>query len=292
MANEVLWNENYGIGVDYVDNAHKKLFSILRHIMNHEGMDDEKREWTSRETITYLKNYTLQHFQQEEAYMQSIGYEGYEIHKYLHDNLRDVAIPALEKELESNNYDEESVNKLVAVLNGWLMGHILVEDRAISGAVSSRYKELLQHSDVESINQEFARFIKETSRIEISVKNKHYEGQSLGKERSFEFTYSCEGNEDKSVIFAGQEEFVLSLVSALTGKKIDKFTKDTAAMCLQFLSFVGRAIVTLLVSSQNVKCIGAKIFNTSEFEKRFAGHYPEYSYLWKSDAGDMALIIL
>ena len=34
MAKEAEWNKNFNIGVDSIDNAHRKLFSIVRRLVN------------------------------------------------------------------------------------------------------------------------------------------------------------------------------------------------------------------------------------------------------------------
>ena len=68
--------------------------------------------------------------------MQSIHYGDYELHKSLHDNMRDKTIPVLEEELEAHNYSVASVQHFLGICIGWLNAHILIEDYALTGRVS------------------------------------------------------------------------------------------------------------------------------------------------------------
>lgn len=125
MAKEIEWNERFNIGVEEVDKAHRRLFSVVRKLM--ELSEDEKRgRWVCEEAIKYFKSYTVKHFAQEEEYMRSIHYSGYEVHKRLHDVMRDKTIPALEKDLVESDYSREAMQHFVGISLGWLTGHILI----------------------------------------------------------------------------------------------------------------------------------------------------------------------
>lgn len=69
----------------------------------------------------------------------SLNYEEYEMHKHLHDNLRNVTIPALDKDLEENNYNHDSSERFISIVAGWLTGHIMIEDLAIVGKSRSKW---------------------------------------------------------------------------------------------------------------------------------------------------------
>ena len=87
MAKEAEWNKNFNIGVDSIDNAHRKLFSIVRKLINL-SQNEHNGQWACAEGIKYFKRYAIEHFTDEEAYMQSIDYSGYKIHKRLHDDIK------------------------------------------------------------------------------------------------------------------------------------------------------------------------------------------------------------
>ena len=67
------WKDDYKIGVDIIDNAHKQLFSIVSRILrNFTEADFERNKMTCVEAIKYFKNYTLKNFAEEEEYQIKI----------------------------------------------------------------------------------------------------------------------------------------------------------------------------------------------------------------------------
>ena len=67
----------------------------------------------------------MNHFSDEEAYMDSIQYEGAEQHKRLHEGFRENTLPALEQELEQSGYASDAIEHFLGVCAGWLIGHTL-----------------------------------------------------------------------------------------------------------------------------------------------------------------------
>ena len=98
MSTETEWNKQFNIGIDSIDHAHQKLFSIVRKLI-HLSRDENNGQWACAEGIKYFKNYTVEHFTDEESYMLSIGYKGYEVHKRLHDDMRYKTLPEMQKDL-------------------------------------------------------------------------------------------------------------------------------------------------------------------------------------------------
>lgn len=86
-----------------------------------------------------MKSYTVEQFFQEEAVQLSLNYEEYEMHRHLHDNLRNVTIPALDKDLEENNNKRDSNERFISIVAGWLTGHIMIVDLAIAGKSRSKW---------------------------------------------------------------------------------------------------------------------------------------------------------
>ena len=102
---EIKWNDRFNLDVAEIDKAHQKLFSIVNKLIAFTE-NPEKQQHACKEGIKYFKSYTIKHFAEEEEYMKSIAYAGLPMHKSLHDNLRDKTLPALEAELEDQNYSE------------------------------------------------------------------------------------------------------------------------------------------------------------------------------------------
>lgn len=130
----IQWDEQYNIGVEVADRAHRQLFAIVGKII--ELLDEEdryKNEFACKEGLKFFKNYALQHFVQEEAYMLSIHYKDYDKHKAIHEKLKTQTLPELECDLIKTNYSFASIQRFLGVCIGWLTTHIMMEDRAITG---------------------------------------------------------------------------------------------------------------------------------------------------------------
>ena len=61
---EIQWNDRLGIGVDQIDNAHKKLFAIINRMIKL-NEDPKNQKLICEEGIKYFKNYTLKHFAEQ-----------------------------------------------------------------------------------------------------------------------------------------------------------------------------------------------------------------------------------
>lgn len=88
------------------------------------------------------ENHTLEHFEHEEEYMRSINYSEYDIHKRLHDDFRNVTLPALEREMEESRYSVESIRHFLGVCIGWVVAHTQTEDQAIVGKRKSKWTDI------------------------------------------------------------------------------------------------------------------------------------------------------
>ena len=83
MGYQLTWQERFNIGVDYIDKEHQKLFGIMSKMIRF-GEQPEKHQWICDEGIKFFKAHAMKHFVEEEEYMKSVGYQGYETHKRLH----------------------------------------------------------------------------------------------------------------------------------------------------------------------------------------------------------------
>lgn len=126
------WDDKYCIGEPSVDAQHRKIFQICDRIVKvFEYNDEERTQRTIVEAVKYLKNYTIEHFADEEAYQQAIGYEGFPGHHQLHEEFTRTILEE-EKILEESGYAPEKVNQFVEIVNNWLVEHIMRCDRAIA----------------------------------------------------------------------------------------------------------------------------------------------------------------
>ena len=146
MGNQFIWQDRFNIGVDVIDREHKKLFSIMNRLFVFSEQED-KSQWVCQEGLKYFKDHAMKHFAEEEVYMASISYKGYEAHRRVHDNFRRNTLPALERELTQTDYSPDAMSHFLSVCAGWLIGHTLTEDRAIVGDGINKWENLLPEDE-------------------------------------------------------------------------------------------------------------------------------------------------
>ena len=78
MEDQLVWQDSFNIGVESIDKEHQRLFKIINRLF---AYGEEKSQWACQEGVKYFKSHTMKHFEDEEAYMESIGYKGLEDRK-------------------------------------------------------------------------------------------------------------------------------------------------------------------------------------------------------------------
>ena len=126
-----MWKDSYLVGVELIDNQHKRLFEAITSLKDNLGnLEETHYKEQLRETIAFLKDYCITHFIDEQNYMQSIGFKGYDEHKEKHDKLLgDVG--EYEKKLLETDFGHEVVECFLGFLATWIIYHIGVEDQQI-----------------------------------------------------------------------------------------------------------------------------------------------------------------
>lgn len=113
---EIPWEKKYAIGIPKVDSEHQELLNkintLIRSMNTKRGID---------KAFADLKEYTVFHFDEEEAYMQSIDYPSYESHKRVHEKLL-ANVGKFEAQLKAGKLEKD---KLASFLKNWLFTHIM-----------------------------------------------------------------------------------------------------------------------------------------------------------------------
>lgn len=131
-----IWKESFRIGVAQIDAQHQQLINNLEKLQRILALEDEAQcREECREVVAFLKLYTAMHFGTEEAYQQSIGFDGYERHKALHAELT-AQVNERAQRLEESGYERGQVRGLAEFLEEWLVYHIVSEDKRMAPGAS------------------------------------------------------------------------------------------------------------------------------------------------------------
>ncbi len=120
--------KEYYLGVDVIDQEHKKLFEIAEEaykLLNDEFVPD-KFDYIAK-ILEELKNYTIFHFEDEEKYMENIQYKKVFSHKIEHQEFIEKLNQIDLKEIEENQ--DKALLEILNFLNDWLVNHILYTDK-------------------------------------------------------------------------------------------------------------------------------------------------------------------
>lgn len=208
------WHDKYKIGVDFIDKEHMTLFLAMDKLLKI-SENEEKSEWVCREGVKYLKNHTMEHFEHEEEYMRSINYSEYEIHKRLHDNFRNKTLPALENEMESTNYSEESIRHFLGVCIGWVIAHTQTEDQAISGKTVSKWTDIPHEEEKDALEQAIVQLFHEIFNKSANLISEQYAGEDFGKVVCNRFIYRGKENEKWEITIILEEQLLLNIVGGI-----------------------------------------------------------------------------
>lgn len=277
------WSDDYNVGVPIVDDAHKGLFQVVRRITSILLENDPvKNRFVCEEAVKYLLDYTVRHFSEEEQYMLEIGYKGYSMHKHLHDNLRETTLPALQKDLEENKYDTESVGRLIAIIAGWLTGHIMIEDMAITGKCKSKWKVNNPKEAIQAMNAEFISFLHRTYLIEAELYNAHYAGESLKNPTCYEMTLKSDDLIIEVIVIV-EESLLLYLIEKMLGITLKKLNKIAIHSFIQVAQKYSTYLLRLMDPKKTFEQISHRHMELAELRLSFKESFPAFSLLWKTD---------
>ena len=189
MDNQLIWKDEFNIGIKIIDEEHQRLFRIINKLFALRGGETRYRR-TCQEGIKYFKTHALKHFEDEETYMELIHYKDIKMHKRLHRDFREKSLPALEKELRRENYSPSSVEHFLSVCAGWLIGHTLTEDRAITGGKLSMWEELLPEEELNAMEEIIRNLLKNMFRLNAQVITNAYDGEKFGQGIYYRLVYS------------------------------------------------------------------------------------------------------
>lgn len=134
-----MWKDRYCIGVDKIDQQHKELFNRVYEFLK---ATNEKKNWEERiekvkETITFMQDYVIYHFNDEEKLMEEINYPEVELHKKIHEDFK-AGINSYVDKFSAGDFNEETVQEFGGKIMTWLIFHVGKQDQKIGEYVKSQ----------------------------------------------------------------------------------------------------------------------------------------------------------
>ena len=130
--NFLRWHDEYSVNVQRLDTQHVRLFSIANALLDAIEAQDAQEEIAK--ALDFLLNYTHYHFSEEEALLKRYNYPYDELHNQRHKALIDQ-VGELTQQWQNGHC--LSAENALAFLQGWIVNHILIEDRKYTEFLNS-----------------------------------------------------------------------------------------------------------------------------------------------------------
>ena len=292
MENQLVWKEEFNIGVDAIDKAHQRLFSIINRLFALEE-EERKSRWACEESIKYFYEHALRHFSDEEKYMELIQYENLDTHRRLHRGFRDETLPALEKELKEADYSSDAIDHFLGVCAGWLIGHTLTEDRAITGGRISKWEDLLPEEELEAIKKVIMKLLQQMFQLNSQVISEAYGGERFGNGIYYRLVYGRQRDGKKwEIILVFEEKILINTVGRLMGVRSDKLD----VMLINAARYTAGQFVCHVMehfpSIRSYEMEEENLLTYEQFQEVFEKKKPQISLLFNTDEGYFAYCVI
>lgn len=122
----------YYIGIEMIDEEHKQLFQYAdeAYELLHDEFTPDKYDKMNT-ILQNLRDYTVKHFTDEEAYMESIHYKKIFTQKIQHQEFVQKLDEFMEHHKEEVEDQDKQIMDMLEFLTEWLVNHILHVDGQI-----------------------------------------------------------------------------------------------------------------------------------------------------------------
>ncbi len=290
----IVWNQSLEMGVEALDQEHQELFRIARQMldrMDSRGHEASTRKFVLREGLRFINGYFDSNAAREEVYMKQIGYEGYALHRMLHDDFRRVQLSKYEKLLEKGDCTREDVWNFIGYGVGWLLEHVATADLAIVGKGVFSQPPKAGTGDATALEREINQLFTATLNIQAHAKiiSQSYQGESFGKTLAQKFTYQKDG-QTVTVISGIERSFLLDVAKMFYGDEVQDETELILSTVESFSSHFWESLSRQTSGYQDHIKIGEHRFLVGRsLPDELQKIQPELSVLFTSDNGKFFL---
>lgn len=292
LSNSFQWDDRLSLGIDLLDKDHKRLFSIIQKILVlSEEEQTDKIKHAAKEGLKFFFTYTIEHFDREEVFMINNSYPDYKAHKQMHDDMKNNVLPALQKDLEDNDYHIDSIRHFLGVCVGWLSTHIMMVDQAILHHDKYKRFDLNFSSADDKLNAVMKKIIHDLYQMDIELISNVYTGWDFGNVLFYELTFQTESKDVIHLLLTIEQKAVFTLASERVGMKINKINSYLLALIKEILSGIATQMAYYLKLNGKYTQRSGVMLQSSEVETIFLNKTLTYSALFSSPIGKFAFSI-
>jgi hemerythrin-like metal-binding protein len=143
MAEEfIVWTEKCRIGIEEVDQQHRKLFALTNALHSSSVDKSENQQEVFSMALRECVEYVQRHFSYEEQLLEKLGYPELASHRAMHKTFVQQILDSTKA--FKNGQDERNsivIFNFVRFLRDWIMSHIMVNDMEWANWVKTQYKK-------------------------------------------------------------------------------------------------------------------------------------------------------
>lgn len=240
-----MWREYYRLGVSSIDNQHKQLFSTVDDLLVaiEVNAGAQKIEFI----IRFLKDYVVKHFNDEEAYQDSINYSGRAGHKIAHKIFK-KSVLSYEKRLIESNYDKAVVKDLAGMLTMWLSYHVAGDDQKIvKGEALSTPSKATPY--IETVCSSIVEVLQTMTGGNFAKSN----NQGFSTEMDIIAEVGLIGGIKGKICFGFSESIACNLIEKMAFIRVDRID-ELAYSALGELANIASGNATVALASRGVSC--------------------------------------
>jgi len=123
---KIVWSAEFQLGVPSLDSQHKRFIELANDILQAVRAGETPKQVSAR--LSKLREYTVYHFADEEAFMRSVGYPELKAHSLEHEELKKLVRYHQEKLFREKLVREKD---LLEFLKKLLVDHVIYADLGV-----------------------------------------------------------------------------------------------------------------------------------------------------------------
>jgi methyl-accepting chemotaxis protein len=131
------WDQSLSTGVAKIDDQHRQLIDAVNNLID--AIEAGRGAAELKKALDFLVNYTVIHFDGEEAIQRECGYPGFENHRRIHEAFKKAAAE-MAGEMERDGITPNLVNEVKRKFGDWLVTHIKGQDCELGAFIKSKGK--------------------------------------------------------------------------------------------------------------------------------------------------------
>lgn len=129
------WDKSLETGNITIDGQHKSIIDSINKLL--EACSQGKGRNEVENTLKFLQDYVVKHFNDEEKLQLKSSYPDYKAHKEKHEAFKKT-VNEIVQEYNTGGASIQLVAKVNSSVAGWLISHIKSEDKKVAAHIKSK----------------------------------------------------------------------------------------------------------------------------------------------------------